>query len=146
MRVDPFWSKVHVRGATKCWPYREAGDKDGYGLYRVPGGGKVRAHRYAFAATNGRIPRGLWVCHRCDNPACCNPRHLFLGDAADNHADMVRKGRRAKPAARLSPDDVRAIRAAYAAGDRQADIAPRFGVCQVTVSQIVRCRTWADVQ
>jgi hypothetical protein len=113
------------------------------------------AHRLAYALTHGAIPNGLFVCHRCDNPKCCNPKHLFLGTPLDNVSDCVRKGRRAKTKghyndgaanshAKLSGDDVGAIRRRVASGERQTAIAKEFGVDKGTVWRLVHGRTWTS--
>jgi len=87
--------------------------------------------------TNGEIPNGLFVCHRCDNPPCCNPAHLFLGTNADNVADMVKKGRHAGNL-KLSDDEVRSVCALASNGGRHRDIAILYGISDSYVSAIVR--------
>lgn len=100
----------------------------------------IYAHRLAYELKNGAIPDGLWVLHRCDNPACCNADHLFLGTHSDNMQDMVSKGRSLKgndsPHAKLSEANVGDIRRRIAAGETQAAIARSFGVSQQHVSKI----------
>lgn len=80
-----------------CWEFTSAKDKDGYGQCqhaRVARDASVsRAHQLAWFMMNGKIPNGMMVCHKCDNPSCCNPNHLFLGTAQDNNDDMWSKGR-----------------------------------------------------
>lgn len=92
-----FWSYVDRNGDCWTWTGCRIG---GYGAFRVPGvASLVTAHRISYGVTRGGIPGEMNVCHHCDNPACCNPAHLFLGTHRDNMLDMLRKGRgrRAEP-------------------------------------------------
>lgn len=92
--VEPrFWPKVdQTGGPDACWPWMACRNRHGYGKVGV-GGISVTAHRAVWELANGPIPAGLHVLHRCDNPPCVNPAHLFLGTNADNVEDKVRKGR-----------------------------------------------------
>uniref|UniRef100_A0A6H1Z9W5 Putative homing endonuclease n=1 Tax=viral metagenome TaxID=1070528 RepID=A0A6H1Z9W5_9ZZZZ len=143
-----FESRLKLNPETGCIEWQGYRTKLGYGqLSRA--GKRVYAHRVAFEAVNGAIPDGLHVCHRCDNPACCNQEHLFLGTHLQNMADRTSKRRAAHGQdhyrARLSEDDVRNIRALYAAGHQQADIAERYGTDQGSISAIVNRRKWRHI-
>lgn len=146
---ERFWSKVASIGSDGCWPWIGQLDRNGYGTIRVAGQMRT-APRVAWElATERTIPSGFAVLHRCDNPPCCNPAHLFLGTQADNMADMAAKGRSRRgsrsTAARLSAEDVSTIRRRYANGDVSQDqLAQEFGVSQTNISQIVRGLTWRE--
>jgi hypothetical protein len=105
-----FWKHVEIDGVFDCWRWAGRPDKDGYGRIREGGVGSrtLKAHRVAWALHHGRTPEdNLFVCHRCDNPPCVNPAHLFIGTNSDNMADMVGKGRQARGdhhGARLHPE------------------------------------------
>lgn len=138
-----------------CWGWAGALSRNGYAAINVwVDGRKTRdtAHRVSYKLHIGLIPAGIFVCHKCDNPQCSNPLHLFAGTAADNSRDMVQKGRQgnckkgvsgeANPAAVLSLDDVTYIRNSVASG---ASLAAKYGVCKSTVSNIRLKKTWSHV-
>ena len=145
------WAKVdHSAGPDACWPWTATRIDKGYGRIKVAGW-YVLAHRVVWELTHGLIPPGLQVLHKCDNPPCCNPAHLFLGTNADNNADMVAKGRaryvsrrgERNGRAKLTADQVLEIRRRSAAGDPAGALARLFGIAPSTVSNILARRIWA---
>lgn len=93
-----FWSSVETAGDDDCWVWAKSKDRKGYGKFGVgsmkDGTRRIeQSSRTAWRLTNGPIPDGLFVCHSCDNPPCCNPRHLWLGTCKENLQDMHAKGR-----------------------------------------------------
>jgi len=94
---ERFWAKVDRRGLDECWEWQ--GSRTGRGRYgnvKVDSYTNAPSHRVAWELTNGPVPEELCVCHRCDNPPCCNPAHLFLGTHQDNMIDKVAKGRQSR--------------------------------------------------
>ena len=88
-----FWKRVDkTAGQSKCWPWTGRRLRAGYGRL-VLHGKQENAHRIAFTLTTGAPARGLFVCHHCDNPPCCNPAHLYAGTHQDNVNDKMRRGR-----------------------------------------------------
>jgi hypothetical protein len=137
---DRFWSKV--RKTDDCWTWTAAVQGNGYGVFSMPTGhgkGRVeRAHRVAWELSYGPIPEGMDVCHRCDNPPCVRPKHLFLGSWDENMADARRKGRTERWQVKLSPVQVQEIRVRHGVlGETGASLARRFGVSPALVSMIV---------
>lgn len=163
------WKFVRVGSADECWLWQRGKDKFGYGSWTL-NGKQVDAHRVAYELRNGPIPDGLCVLHRCDNPPCCNPAHLFLGTRGDNNRDRHQKGRNAKQrdlptgddhwskrqpekiqrgeehsGAKLTEVQVIEIRAAAEAGGAVEDLATRFGVTAVMIHRITTGRAWSHV-
>lgn len=89
-----FWENFTVSGIDECWIWRGWKDVHGYGkIYVLEQKKDVGAHRVAWELAKGPIPDGLFVLHKCDNPPCMNPEHLFLGTHGDNMRDCAKKGR-----------------------------------------------------
>lgn len=145
------WLVEQVEGhnSDECliWPFATT---SGYGRVRVPGTEhKALVHRVAFAIAYGHEPVPCAL-HKCDNPPCFNPRHLFEGTKVDNSDDKVQKRRHVfgetVPRARLTEADVRSIRAMHAAGGlSNREIAEHFGVGESCVQKIVTRFTWKHV-
>ena len=98
-RLAFFWE--HVVKSESCWVWTGARHPYGHGLFTWEGKSQY-THRISWILHRGPIPKGLYVCHHCDNPPCVNPRHLFVGTCGDNLRDMVAKGRHGKPNAKIT--------------------------------------------
>lgn len=94
--VEAFWEKVDKRGPDECWLWKGAKQRAGYGHFRTPEGKTITSSRFAWVLANGAIPDGMHALHRCDNRACVNPAHIFLGSHTQNMADCKAKGRHTK--------------------------------------------------
>ena len=150
-RIALFWSHVERRGPEDCWPWTGARNERGYGVGWT--GKRTRlAHRIAWFLTCGSWPADC-LCHRCDNPPCCNPAHCFEGSRKDNLVDMRAKGRGTRPPVHQGPThhftpltiaDVIAIRAAsdYGCVSR---LAKHHGISTTAVSNIRNRKSWCHV-
>lgn len=129
------WKRIDKRGPDECWPWQAALNAYGYGVLRMEGK-VVMATRAVWRETHGPIPDGMCLCHTCDNRACCNPAHLWLGTRGDNLRDMCAKGRHGRGNLKLSDDAVRSLLA-----DNESSgvaLAARYGVSPSLVSMIRR--------
>ncbi len=145
-----FWNKVDRRESNECWNWQACMTRLGYGLFWFSSKNRS-AHRVAWILTHGEIPNGLHVLHKCDNPACVNPSHLFLGTQRDNIHDAIEKGRHKLPdnrgercgTSKLTRTDVLEIRRLSGLGAKQKKIAAMFQVSQSNISMIVNHKNWS---
>ncbi len=146
-----FWSYIlQPNDPSCCWPWQGQVDVNGYGRFNWRRGDTQLAHRLSYRLAHGELPADRFVCHRCDNPPCINPAHLFLGTQLDNMRDAAAKGRTASPdrrgeqvnTAKLSTADVIFIRGASAS---TAEVAAHFGISREQVSNIRKRRQWKHV-
>lgn len=139
---------ITVNEKTGCWEFCMFLDINGYGRVNAGNGKTVFAHRTMYEEYKGSA-EGKFVLHRCDNPKCCNPEHLFLGNAKDNYDDMVSKGRHKRgsqlPQSKITENDVIEIRRMYSSGEKQRVIGDIFGINQATVSEICSLKKWKHV-
>lgn len=157
--AERFAAKYVVDKDTGCWVWTAHRTPSGYGQIFVRNrtragapsrrGHGVRAHRVAWEMFRGEIPDGMVVCHRCDNPPCVNPDHLFLGTHADNQRDKDQKGRVARgianARAKLNDQAVVDIRNRHAAGASKQSIARHYGVTPRVVFLVLTGQTWRHV-
>ena len=149
---ERFWAKVDKADGHgpngDCWVWTAYRDEFGYGRFNRRGFSGGMAHRTSYDLNVGRIPDGMLVRHKCDNPSCVRPEHLELGDDQDNSNDQVARGRQrapkgvSSPKARLTEDQVRAI---FADPRKQREIAAEYGISQSAVMMIKTKRNWAHL-
>lgn len=136
--TERLWSRVDRSGGPDaCWPWQGA---QNYGYGAIGDGERVvHAHRLALLLTVGAAPDGKpYACHHCDNPPCCNPTHLYWGDA-DNARDMLERNRRTE---KLTPEQVAEVKRRRALGIKRTVVAAQFDITITTVSNITTGRTW----
>ena len=149
---DRFWAKVAKCSQDECWVWTACTcSRMGYGYLGIGGRGRgnIMAHRLSYMLHVGEIADGQCVCHRCDNPLCVNPSHLFLGTRVENQGDMKQKGR--SPAGerqgshKLTEASVKKIREVYGSGPTHQDLADAYGVSRSNIGCIVTRQTWRHV-
>lgn len=154
---ERFW--LRVRKTRGCWRWLGTSVGTGYGAIHV-NGKNILTHRYSWELANGPVPKGLYVLHKCDNPSCVRPNHLFLGTYKDNFEDMRRKGRwynhfahavyahkgEENGCAKLTEQAVKEIRKLRATGEWSLnELAREFKVSKRLVLFVVQRKSWAHV-
>jgi hypothetical protein len=159
-KVESVWKKVDIRGDDECWPWVGRWKaEDGYGRMDIDGVAGVYSNRAAYlAATPGSITlrqpassneRGF-VLHSCDNPGCCNPKHLFLGTHLENMRDKVAKGRTPNfkgpraPRAKLSWEQVREMRSLAGSNLSAAELGNAFGISKPSALSVIRGHSYVE--
>lgn len=143
-----FWIKVAITAnPDKCWEWTGSFKGGKYGKFMLGGKG-ISPHRLSYFFSNKSIDPNLCCLHKCDNPPCVNPNHLFLGTPKDNAVDRMNKGRGGivrggkNATSKLTPQQVLEIRNRYSKGERQIPLSKEFGVTQAQISLIVRREQW----
>ena len=137
-----FWLKVEK--SDNCWEWKGNRRTAGYGVFQFRGKA-CGAHRMSFFFTYGEIPKGMCVCHKCDNPPCVNPSHLFLGTYKDNAIDMVKKGRHVG-LRKLTLEQVKEIRAKFQSGNfKRKELAALYKITLSGITQVIRKTRWINV-
>lgn len=155
-KAKPFWDWVDKSG--DCWIWLGNKNSQCYGTVRFRG--KTRkAHRVSWVLTFGDIEDEMCVCHRCDNPSCVNPAHLFLGTNRDNVIDRHQKGRSRNVfqeghrvnagerchSAKLTDERVSEIRNRHSNGESASHLSREFGIHSSQVSRIINGKAWTHV-
>lgn len=149
---DGVWKHIDASGGDRaCWPWTGYKNESGYGIIQSKAfkeSGSRLAHRTVFFVVYNQRPEA--VCHRCDNPLCCNPKHLFAGTRAENNRDRARKRRSAytrgskNPYSRLTESQVIELRQLYKKG-RSAELARKYGISKLYVQQIANRAVWNHI-
>lgn len=152
---ERFWSKVDRRGEDECWNWTAGTRKksEGYGAFWM-NGRHHPSNKIAYELAVGMVPTRMVVCHECDNPRCCNPKHLFVGTPLVNNDDKVAKRRHAYgekiSTSKLTEQDVLTIRAAKPEGKRAPrglaiELGAQFGIKPQTISEIWGRKSWKHI-
>jgi hypothetical protein len=131
-----------------CWVWMGSTQVRGYGEL-ISNKRKYLAHRASYEAFVGEIPKGMYVCHACDNVACVNPNHLFLGTQKQNLQDMASKGRSTwgakNPMAKLTEEQVKEIKQGFAVGKTDTELAKQFNMSRQGINNIRNNKLWSYI-
>lgn len=153
-RIKPINEKLIYKIAKNgCWIFQNALSRQGYGRIRI-GNKNINAHRVSYEYHVGNIPMGMYVCHKCDNPPCINPKHLFLGTALDNNRDAIKKKRNAgcclpgtkNIKAKLTEKQVLKMRKLRQSGMGYSRIGSFFGLTKSSTHKAIKGITWKHLK
>jgi len=156
---ERFWKRIKTGNPDECWPWSGAHNEHGYGSV-CKDGVLRKAHRVAWELTFGKIPEGKWVLHKCDNPPCCNPNHLYIGTIVENTKDAIERKRfrsgdqhwmkkhigSANPNTKLKEETVRLVLLEASQKLLNANqISKKFNIPRTTLRRIIDRVTWKHV-
>lgn len=140
--MERFWSKVDVGLEDECWEWKAFKHPQGYGLFKWNGVAEY-AHQVAWALTVEPLPPKVCVLHKCNNPGCVNPKHLYIGTHTDNARD--RRGAGRQPS-KLSADEVREMRRLYESGEYSiSQLGRAYNISSSAADAAIKGRTWKHV-
>ena len=146
--IETFNAKVKVGSDSDCWLWAGAKQRAGYGHFRNQSGKTITASRFAYELAYGCIAAGMHVLHRCDNRACVNPAHLFLGTHEENMRDMRKKGRGTcgvkNKSAKITEAQAREILALKGAA-KSKDLAQKYGLNYGAINAIWKGKAWRHI-
>ena len=146
-KAKPFFTRCLIDPDTGCWNWTSGKDAGGYGGLTV-NRKSWKAHRYSWFLVNGPIPKGMCICHHCDNPSCINPQHLWIGTNEENIQDRNIKGRQAKGHknrnARLNEFQIREIRLQQGKKINK-ELAKQYNISVSTINDIWAKRRWRHI-
>lgn len=141
---------ANVQKTETCWVWMGYKHPSGYGQFSIKHK-SIRAHRFSYIMKHGKIPDDMIICHKCDNPSCVNPDHLFAGTHTDNIIDSIKKGRRFNSdgsyhTAKLTTSEVLRIRELYAGGTfTKAELGRKFHVNKGNIGLIINGKAWIHI-
>jgi len=150
-KLTDVWGRIDKKSEDECWEWVGGKDTYGYGIIMID---QVswRSHRVVYTLTYNTIPDKLCVLHSCDNPACCNPKHLWLGTKQDNSIDMVKKGRHCDVRGikhgrcKLLERDVLEIRRLYSSGNySKTELSKKYNVGRTQITRIINNESWKHI-
>lgn len=149
---DRFWRKVSIKNPRECWEWLAAKNNCGYGTFKLTKGKSWLSHRVAYLLEFGEIPKSKYVLHSCDNPACVNPKHLYIGTQFENMRDKSLRGRdydrngERNSNAKLTEILVDRLRAEYEKRETtQETLSRKFNISPAQVHNIVARKSWTMI-
>ena len=140
--IDTILKRVNKLPNNGCWEWQGHKNNDGYGLVTFEGKHQG-VHRLVYKLMKGYVPPGLYVCHKCDNPICCNPDHLFIGTPTDNQIDCEIKNRH--PRSKIDFAKALEIRRLFNSGISKKEISTQFNLSLPQICRIMKGECWAEV-